>query len=69
MKPDPGKNLKDYAKYSGIAFQMMAIIVAGAVGGWKTDQWLSTGPLFTVTLSILSVFIAIYISVKDLLKK
>ena len=61
--------LNAYARYSGMAFQMMAIIVAGAFGGLKLDQWLSTRPVFTVILSIVSVFLAIYLVVKDLLKK
>jgi F0F1-type ATP synthase assembly protein I len=66
---DPKKGLNQYARYSGMAFQMMAIIVAGAFGGLKLDQWLSTKPVFTVILSILSVFLSIYFAVRDLLKK
>lgn len=52
-----------------MAFQMIAIIVVGTFGGWKLDGYLNWGfPVFTVVLSLLSVVIAIYISVKDLLK-
>lgn len=69
MKPDPGKNLRDYARYSGLAFQMLAVILLGAFGGWKSDQWLSTRPIFTIIMTILGVFIAIYLSVRDLLRK
>jgi F0F1-type ATP synthase assembly protein I len=69
LKPDPGKNLKDYARYSGLAFQMLAVILAGVWLGWKMDIWISTRPLFTILLSILSVIIAIYMVVKDLLRK
>ncbi|MEI6883641.1 MAG: AtpZ/AtpI family protein [Bacteroidota bacterium] len=66
---DPKKGLDQYARYSGIAFQMMAIIAGGAFGGLKLDQWLDTRPVFTVTLSILSVFLSIYFVTRDLLKK
>jgi F0F1-type ATP synthase assembly protein I len=61
--------LKAYARYSSIAFQMMAIILAGVFGGIKLDAWVNIGfPVFTVVLSLLSVFFAIYFVVRDLLK-
>jgi F0F1-type ATP synthase assembly protein I len=69
LKPDPGKNLKDYARYSGMAFQMLTIILAGVWFGWKLDHWLSTRPVFIVLFAIVSVFLAIYMIVKDLLRK
>jgi ATP synthase protein I len=62
--------LESYARYSGLAFQMFAIIGLGIYGGVKLDQWLEIGfPVFTVLLSILSVGAAIYTAVKDLIKK
>ena len=48
--------LNNYAKYSSIAFQMLAIILIGVWGGYKLDEWLDLKfPIFTVTLSLLSV--------------
>ena len=61
--------LNNYARYSGIAIQMLAIILLGVFGGYKLDQWIHTKPLFTVTLSIGSVILAIYSVTKDLLRK
>jgi len=52
-----------------MAFQMLTIIVAGAFGGLKLDQWLNSKPAFTVVLSILAVFLSIYYVTRDLLKK
>jgi F0F1-type ATP synthase assembly protein I len=52
-----------------MAFQMMAIILAGTFGGLKLDQWLSAKPVFTVILSILSIIFAIYFMVRDLLHR
>ncbi|MCX6280972.1 MAG: AtpZ/AtpI family protein [Bacteroidetes bacterium] len=66
---DPERNLNQYAKYSGMALQMMVIIVAGAFGGLKLDEWLKTKPVLTVILSIASVFLAMYYVTRDLLKK
>jgi F0F1-type ATP synthase assembly protein I len=69
MKADPGKNLKDYARYSGLAIQMLVIILAGVWGGLKLDAWLKLKPLFTIALTIISVVMAIYFAIKDLLRK
>lgn len=63
------KYLDSYARYSSIGFQMLAIILLGVFGGVKLDQWLKLeAPVFTVILSVLSVVLAIYYAVKDLLK-
>ncbi len=61
--------LNNYARYSGIAFQMLAIIVIGVFAGFKLDQWIHSKPVFTIILSILSVILAIYSVTKDLLRK
>jgi len=64
------KQLNNYGKYSSIAFQMLAIILIGVFGGVKLDEWLELKfPVFTVILSLLSVSLAIYTVIKDLLKK
>lgn len=63
------KHLNNYARYSGMGFQMLAIILIGVFGGMKLDQWLGLKyPVFLVLFSILSVILAIYSAVKDLLK-
>ena len=69
MTADPRKNLNDYARYSGMAIQMLAIILAGVFAGLKLDRWLNTKPVLTVVLSILSVILSIYFVTKDLLRK
>lgn len=69
MNSDPRKNLNDYARYSGMAVQMLAIILAGVFAGFKLDQWLHSGPLMTVILSIVSVALSIYFVTRDLLHK
>lgn len=63
------KQLNSYARYSGMGLQMLVIIMAGVFGGYKLDQWLHTGPLLTIILSIISVFISIYSITRDLLRK
>lgn len=63
------KYLDSYARYTSIAFQMLAIILIGVFGGIKLDEWLELKfPVFTVILAMLSVVLAIYYTVKDLVK-
>lgn len=63
--------LTDYGKYAAMAFQMGAIIALGVWGGVKLDEKfpLTRFPIFTIALSLLSVFGAMYFVIKDLLKK
>jgi F0F1-type ATP synthase assembly protein I len=68
-KKQSNRGFKDYARYSGIAFQMAGIIIIATFGGIKIDKL--TGwetPVFTIILSLLGVFAAIYITVKDFIK-
>jgi F0F1-type ATP synthase assembly protein I len=69
MKTDPRKNLNDYARYSGMAIQMLVIILLGVFAGVGLDRWLNTRPFLTVILSVVSVALSIYIATKDLLRK
>ncbi len=69
-KDDINKSLKSYAKYSGIAFQMAAIIFLGTWGGYKLDSYFGfSNHVLTLILSVLSVVLAIYFAVKDFIKK
>lgn len=56
-----------YLKYSGMAFQMGIIILIGALVGRKLDAYFhSSKPWFTVVLSLLAIFAALYTTLKDL---
>ncbi len=64
------KPLNNYARYSSIAMQMLVIIVLGVWGGVLLDKYIGIKfPIFTVLLSLGSVSLAIYVAVKDFLKK
>ena len=49
----------------------MAVIMGGGTyGGVKLDEWLGLKfPIFTLVLAMASVFLAIYIFIKDFIKK
>ena len=60
-------NVKGYAKYSSMGFQMVVIIGGGVWGGYMLDQWVGWKfPLFIVLGSLVSVALAIYFAIKDL---
>lgn len=65
----PQKPLNAYAKYSGLGVQMAIIIGGGSYGGHKFDQhYHNHTPVFTIVLSLLSIALAMYIVLKDLIK-
>lgn len=71
-KPEKKKQpLSDIGKYSAMTFQMAAIIGIGVWGGIKLDEYfgLKKFPAFTLGLSLLSIFAAMYFVIKDLIKK
>jgi hypothetical protein len=60
----------NYMRYATMGTQMIITIGLGVFAGVKLDQWLNLKfPLCTIVLSLLSVIIAMYLAVKDLLKK
>lgn len=64
------KGLNNYARYSGVAFQMGIIIFIGTFGGIKLDKLVKLSfPVFTVVCSFLSVLIAMYIVIRGLISK
>jgi F0F1-type ATP synthase assembly protein I len=49
-----------------MAFQMAGIIGLGCWGGYKLDQYYhNTNSVFTIILSLLSIFAALYIVLKE----
>lgn len=53
-----------------MAFEMLGIIVLGVFAGQKLDSLRTPEfPLWTMILSLLGVFISLYVVIKGLLKK
>ncbi|WP_143520136.1 AtpZ/AtpI family protein [Reichenbachiella sp. 5M10] len=43
-------------KYTGLAFEMLAFILLGVMGGYKLDEYLDMkNPIFTIILSLFGV--------------
>ena len=65
----PSKPLNAYAKYSSLGIQMAVIIGGGCYGGYKLDEYYkNTNSVFTIILSLLSIGLAMYVVLKDIIK-
>jgi len=62
------RKFDDFIRYSGLAFEMAAIMGIGVFMGIKIDKWLDLSfPVFTFVLMIFSVIAAIYHAVRKFL--
>lgn len=62
-------HLRSFARYSGMAFQMIFILLAGYYGGKKLDVHMEfEKPVFTSILSVFAVIASLILIVKDLVK-
>ncbi|MFP4620943.1 MAG: AtpZ/AtpI family protein [Bacteroidales bacterium] len=69
--PRKDKNpLREYARYSALAFQMMAVILLGVFGGIKLDERISgiNFPLFTLVGTVVGVALSVYYAIRDFVK-
>jgi hypothetical protein len=67
---EDGNNLNNYARYTGMVFQMIVIIGIMAFVGVKLDERRgSETPIFTAILSLIGVLAALYTSLKDFIGK
>ncbi|PQB05504.1 AtpZ/AtpI family protein [Aureitalea marina] len=65
-RPKRNSRLNAYARFSGIAFQMIAIILIGTYGGLKLDEmYPNQYSLYTVIGSLLSVGLAMYYVIRQ----
>ncbi|MBN1132440.1 MAG: AtpZ/AtpI family protein [Bacteroidales bacterium] len=62
--------MKSYARYSGMAFQMIAVILIFFWAGSKLDKRSAfEKPVYTAVFTILGVFAGLYLSLKDFIRK
>ncbi len=67
-KEEGQKKMNAYVRFSGLAFQMGGIIFVGVWGGMKLDEYFQYDqPWFTIGLSLLAVFGALYQVIKQVI--
>ncbi|MEZ5000242.1 MAG: AtpZ/AtpI family protein [Bacteroidales bacterium] len=63
-------DLKSYARYSGMALQMIVIIgLMTYAGVWLDEKREADTPVFTLIFSLVGVFAALYSVLKDFIGK
>jgi len=66
-KSEDKRSGNNYLKFSGVGFQMIAIIGAFAYAGYKIDQSANHQVKWvTATLALIGVFISLYVVIKSL---
>ncbi|MEL6917511.1 MAG: AtpZ/AtpI family protein [Bacteroidota bacterium] len=64
--PKKKNQLNSYAKFSGMAIQMIVIICLGSYGGLKLDEkYPNAHHLFTLSCSLASIALAMYVVIKQ----
>lgn len=70
MKTPKKRAADQFLKFSGLAFQMAFIICVGSYSGNKLDAFFEKDtPLYTITFSLLSVFLALYFVLKEVISQ
>ena len=65
-KPNQKRQLNKYARYSGVAFQMIAIIVIGSFIGIKLDNaYPNKYELYTIICTLIAVTISMVYVIKQ----
>ena len=65
----PKRPLNQYARFSGVLFQMIAIIALGTFIGVKLDkQYPNPKHLYTLILTTLAVVASIYAAIRQIIK-
>jgi F0F1-type ATP synthase assembly protein I len=69
-QPAGSDRLRALAKYSGLAFQMLAIIGGSAwLGTWLDGRFQTKNPWFTIGLMLLGVFAAVFQVIRGLTRE
>ena len=67
QKPPKEKGFNTYARFTGIVFQMIAIIVVGTFIGMKLDEkFPNENNLFTIALAFIAVILSVYIVIRNI---
>jgi hypothetical protein len=62
--------LKSYAKYFGLVFQMILLVVLGGFGGKYLDRFFQLDThIFTIILIILAAILSLYLFFKTIFSK
>lgn len=62
-------NVNNFIKYTNVGIEMLVVILVGVFGGIKLDEvFENENQVFTIVCSLVAVFAAIYLAIKDFIK-
>lgn len=62
--------VKPYLKYSGLAFQMIGILVVAAWGGMKLDEKMGNkNPWYTIIFMLVAVMASMFMVIRSVTRK
>lgn len=62
---ETNKGFNKFVRFSSLAFEMAIIITCGTYAGvWVDDYFKFNTPIFTIVLSLLSIFASLYLVIK-----
>ena len=68
-KKQTQNQLNAYLKYSGLAFQMIGVIIVAVWAGMKLDEYLGLRfPIFLVVFTLMAVTASLFLTIKGLSK-
>ena len=70
LSQPPNKNQNTILRFTSMATQMAIIIFLGVWGGIQLDRYCGfNSPIMTLILSLLAVVTAVYIVIRDVMRK
>ena len=61
---------RSYAEYSGMAIQMIVILVAGVYAGkWLDERFATQTPWYTLGCSLVAIALALYVPLRGILRE
>jgi len=64
---DAGNKSRQWIKYSGLGFQLIAVILVFTFAGQYLDEWMGWAPYGTVVLALTGVIGGLYLALRDFL--
>ena len=63
------KPLNNYIRYSAMSFQMAVTVLLITLAGVKLDEYFDTKPVLSIIFCLISIVAALYLALKDFIKK
>ena len=67
--PSPNSNKQFFLRFASLGTQLLVAIALAVFAGLKLDKWLTTLPLFSIALPLLTLLVIFYKIMRETSKK